>query len=93
MCAALIWIENTFGSIDLLINNAGVMTTHLLLDNDNTKDLLKLIETSLLGCVIVTKKVIAKMVENNVMGHVINVSPNNFYLKPRRILINSVQFR
>uniref|UniRef100_A0A336MFC7 CSON011368 protein n=1 Tax=Culicoides sonorensis TaxID=179676 RepID=A0A336MFC7_CULSO len=68
------WIINTYGGVDLLINNAGVITKKLLLDDNNTRELRKIFETSLIGLVLCTKNALKSMVSRNFEGHIVNVN-------------------
>ncbi|XP_063696906.1 farnesol dehydrogenase-like isoform X1 [Culicoides brevitarsis] len=68
------WIINTYGGVDLLINNAGVLTKQLLLDSNNTKELSKIFETSLIGICLCTKFALKSMTSRNVEGYVVNIN-------------------
>lgn len=68
------WIYNTYGGVDLLINNAGVITKQLLLDYNNGKELYKIFETSLVGLCLCTKMAIKSMNERKFEGYIVNVN-------------------
>lgn len=68
------WIINTYGGIDLLINNAGVITKQLFLEPNNSKELHKIFETSLIGLCLCTKMALKSMVSRNVEGYIVNVN-------------------
>ncbi len=71
-----------YGGIDLLINNAGVITKGLLLDQNNTYELYRTMETNILGLLIVTKEAVKYMRKREVdedrnkwsIGHIININ-------------------
>lgn len=68
------WIENTYGRLDLLVNNAGVITKQLLLENNNGKELKKITEMSLIGLCLCTKFALKYMVAKNIDGHIVNIN-------------------
>ena len=62
----------TFGSIDVLVNNAGTALTKLLIDT-KTSEIENLMLTNLLGTIYVTKEVLPSMISNR-YGKIINIS-------------------
>lgn len=68
------WIINTYGGVDLLVNNAGVITKQLLLDPNNSKELGKIFETSLIGIILCTKIALKSMNSRNVDGYIVNIN-------------------
>lgn len=68
------WIINTYGGVDLLVNNAGVITKQLLLDPNNSKELRKIFETSLIGIILCTKIALKSMNSRNVDGYIVNIN-------------------
>jgi NADP+-dependent farnesol dehydrogenase len=80
VAAAFRWIEEVYGGIDLLINNAGVITKGLLLDEKNTYELYRTMETNILGLLIVTKEAVQYMrkreedVDKWSIGHIVNIN-------------------
>lgn len=69
------WIEKTLGGIDLLVNNAGVRSNAMLLDDGNTKELRGMLEANLLGLCLCTREAIKLMGGRDVaFGHVVNVN-------------------
>ena len=68
-------IINKFGSIDVLVNNAGIAIDTTF--EDKTKDnFMKILEVNLVGNFLVSKYVSKYMLENKV-GNIINVSSTN----------------
>ncbi|MCS4163398.1 3-ketoacyl-ACP reductase [Sphingobacterium paramultivorum] len=65
-------LKNTFGSFDILINNAGVASFSAVLDMD-VADWTSIIHTNLLGTYFVTKAILPQLIEKN-QGDIIMVS-------------------
>lgn len=65
-------ILNTFGHIDILINNAGISSNNLLID-ESAEMINKVINTNLLGTINCTKKVCKHMIKRE-YGKIINIS-------------------
>jgi NADP+-dependent farnesol dehydrogenase len=79
--AAFKWIEDVYGSVSLLINNAGVNTSKLLLDENNSTELYRTMETNIIGLCLVTREAIKLMkkqeeveTEGPATGHVVNIN-------------------
>lgn len=73
--AAYGWIEKTLGSIDLLVNNAGVVSKCMLLDDNNTKELRGMLEANLMGLCICTREVVKSMRRREIKhGHIVNIN-------------------
>jgi len=72
------WIGEQFDGIDLLINNANCMLRGLILTEDNTKDLRKIMETNIIGLCLVTREAAKLMTmrapERKNIGHIINIT-------------------
>lgn len=69
------WIEKTFGTVNVLVNNAGISTLSAITDDDNEVELKNVILTNLWGLVSATKKFFAIVRKRNVVGaHVININ-------------------
>lgn len=68
------WIRETLGGIDLLVNNAGIIKTMNLLDENNTNDLRETIDTNVMGVVLCTREAFKSMQERNVNGHVVIIN-------------------
>lgn len=71
---AFAWIEKTLGGIDLLVNNAGVLSDCLFLDKNNTKELKQIFDTNILGLCICTREAVRMMKAKNVDGHIVNIN-------------------
>lgn len=68
------WIEGAYGGVDLLVNNAGVITKCLLTEKNNTKDLYTTMETNIIGLCLCTREAVKSMKARDVHGHIINVN-------------------
>lgn len=68
------WIEKTQGGIDLLVNNAGVTSSCMLLDENNTRDFRGMLEANLLGLCICTREAVKSMRDRAVDGHIVNIN-------------------
>jgi NAD(P)-dependent dehydrogenase (short-subunit alcohol dehydrogenase family) len=71
------WIEDVCGGVDLLINNAGVITKGLLLDPKNTVELYRTMETNIIGLCLVTREATRLMKKRDeecgTVGHIVNI--------------------
>ncbi|KAG5670245.1 hypothetical protein PVAND_000522 [Polypedilum vanderplanki] len=67
-------IVNKFGGVDVLINNAAVVTQKKLIDFDNSSEVQKLINTNLLGAINCTREVVKSLRERNAEGHIIHIN-------------------
>ncbi|MBE7074411.1 MAG: glucose 1-dehydrogenase [Clostridiales bacterium] len=65
-------IINNFGHIDILINNAGIASSNLLID-ENLDSIQKVINTNLVGTINCTKHVCKHMISQG-YGKIINIS-------------------
>jgi len=78
VAAAFKWIEDVCGGVDLLINNAGVITKGLLLDPKNTLELYRTMETNIIGLCLVTREASRLMKkrdqEEGTIGHIVNIN-------------------
>lgn len=72
------WIGEKYDGIDLLINNANVITKGLILDDNNTDEMMHIMETNILGLCIVTREAVKLMkdrpMERKDVGHIININ-------------------
>ncbi|CAO1443037.1 unnamed protein product [Diamesa serratosioi] len=78
IAGAFKWIEDVCGGIDLLVNNAGVITKGLLLDHKNTAELYRTMETNIIGLCLVTREAVKLMKkrdeEQQTIGHIVNIN-------------------
>jgi 3-oxoacyl-[acyl-carrier protein] reductase len=71
-------IENEWGYVDYVINNAGLYPNHLLLDM-SFEDWKKVLDVNLNAVFLLTQKLAKLMVENNVKGSIVNVTSGAAY--------------
>jgi NADP+-dependent farnesol dehydrogenase len=69
-----VWIEKTFGGVDLVVNNAGIFTKALFLDDNNTKELKTIIDNEIMGNIYVSRQAIKSMQTREFNGHIININ-------------------
>lgn len=69
------WIEETFGSINILVNNAGVAYSVKILDesDDVTEKLVKTIDTNFTGLVHCTRRALTLLKKSDDYGMIINI--------------------
>ncbi|XP_013118932.2 farnesol dehydrogenase [Stomoxys calcitrans] len=67
------WIVNTFGGVDVLINNAGIITKCNLLDENNSEDIRNTFEVNVLAGVWCTREAFHSMKQRNFDGHIVNI--------------------
>ncbi|XP_037037672.1 farnesol dehydrogenase-like [Bradysia coprophila] len=72
--SAFNWTIDTFGGVDVLINNAGLMRKMNLIDKDNTALIREVIDTNIMGVVLCTREAYQSMKSRNVDGHVIHIN-------------------
>ncbi|KAJ6637275.1 Farnesol dehydrogenase [Pseudolycoriella hygida] len=68
------WINEQFGGIDVLVNNAGVVRSANLIDADNTTPIREIVETNIMGVVYCTREAFQSMKHRNVDGHIIMIN-------------------
>lgn len=66
------FVKSTFGHIDILINNAGIASYNLLID-ESEANILNVINTNLIGTITTTKEVSKHMISQG-FGKIINIS-------------------
>lgn len=70
---AIQWVKDNLGSIDILINNAGLFKYNTLLKGE-TQEWKQTFDTNVLGLCIATREVANYMVENEIAGHIIHIN-------------------
>ncbi|XP_039955574.1 farnesol dehydrogenase-like [Bactrocera tryoni] len=68
--AAFREIEKKYGPVAVLVNNAGVLGDSFLLSENNSGEMLKVLETNLLAAVYCTREAFRSMKANDIDGHV-----------------------
>ncbi|KAJ8713054.1 hypothetical protein PYW08_008358 [Mythimna loreyi] len=78
VAAAFQWIEDSFGCVHILINNAGVLLQGGITDVGNDmlseEDVLSVIDINLKGPILCARHAIASMRSNDFDGHVVNIN-------------------
>ncbi|XP_005187630.2 farnesol dehydrogenase isoform X1 [Musca domestica] len=72
--AAFAWIEEKFGGIDVLVNNAGIVKMGSIVDQNNSDIIKNTVNTNVLGVVWCTREAFRSMKERNVNGHVVIIN-------------------
>lgn len=69
------WIDEKFNRIDVLINNAGIVKTGNIIDDDNTSKLREVTDTNVLGVAFCTREAFQLMKKHNINdGHVVIIN-------------------
>ncbi|KAF2894676.1 hypothetical protein ILUMI_11498 [Ignelater luminosus] len=71
--SAFQWVKDNLGSIHILINNAGIGKNLKFTDTD-AETCRKILDTNLWGLSNATREALKNMQENNIDGHIINIS-------------------
>lgn len=66
-------LPHDWRKIDVLVNNAGLAAGLDSIDNGDSDDWNRMIDTNVKGLLYVTKEVVGIMKENNTEGHIINI--------------------
>lgn len=72
--AAFKWVCDTFGGVDILINNAGMFGVTKLVEPGNTSLIRGILETNVLGVAICTREAFQSMKQRQVSGHVVLIN-------------------
>ncbi|XP_014208950.1 farnesol dehydrogenase [Copidosoma floridanum] len=81
------WIKNTFGTVNILINNAGSIK-HVKIENATSAELDKIIDVNFKGLIYCTKRAIELMKENKKEAHIINVNSILGHIVPEPGLVS-----
>lgn len=72
--SAFKWIDDKLGGADVLVNNAGVLKTALLIEPGNTQIIRDVVETNIMGLIISAREAYQSMKRRNVDGHIVNMN-------------------
>lgn len=72
--SAFKWIDEKFGSVDVLVNNAGVALSGNIVDCDNSDMLRQVIDINVLAVAVCTREAFQIMNRNKVDGHIIHIN-------------------
>ncbi|XP_059480370.1 farnesol dehydrogenase-like [Neocloeon triangulifer] len=67
------WVEEKFGQVHVLVNNAATCP-HATLFDGSTKDYRQILEVNILGLTIFTREAIKLMRKTNVDGHIVQIN-------------------
>lgn len=70
------WIENTFGGLEILVNNAAKLKYMNILttDEDNTQDVVDTINTNLTGVILCAQEAFKSIAKRDVYGYIVNIN-------------------
>ncbi|XP_055612044.1 farnesol dehydrogenase-like [Uranotaenia lowii] len=68
------WVEEKFGGVDVLVNNAGIVRDSALLEPENTQKLKEVIDTNVMGLVMCSREAFQSMKKRAVDGHIIHIN-------------------
>ncbi|XP_062550505.1 farnesol dehydrogenase-like [Armigeres subalbatus] len=68
------FVENTFGGVDMLVNNAGVYQKVDLFENGNTASLRQSLDVNVLGLTLCSREAFFSMQKRGVAGHIIHIN-------------------
>lgn len=68
------WIEDTLGGVDVLVNNAAILTSVNTVAKDSSEAIRQTVNTNLLGTVWCIKAAYDSMLKRNVNGHIILIN-------------------
>ncbi|XP_046826486.1 uncharacterized protein LOC124427519 [Vespa crabro] len=67
------WVKNNFGTVHILVNNAGVVSNVKFMDSSRP-DWQRLFDVNVLGLIDCTKRAARIMLDSNVEGYIINMN-------------------
>ncbi|EAT40616.1 AAEL007669-PA [Aedes aegypti] len=68
------WVEEKFGGVDVMINNAGIGRQTDLLEAGNTEMLREVLDTNVMGLVLCSQQAYQSMKKRSVDGHIIHIN-------------------
>ncbi|XP_055381458.1 farnesol dehydrogenase [Condylostylus longicornis] len=67
------WIQETFGELNVFVNNAGMIKASFLM-NTNTEDIKQLFDLNVVSSCVCTKEALLMMQKNQTKGHIILIN-------------------
>ncbi|XP_053689237.1 farnesol dehydrogenase-like [Sabethes cyaneus] len=67
------WIEQKFGGVDVLINNAGILRDCSLVEAD-TQKVREVLDTNVMGLVLCSREAFQSMKKRSVDGHIVHIN-------------------
>ncbi|XP_026466758.1 uncharacterized protein LOC113370303 [Ctenocephalides felis] len=71
---AFAWVKKTFGGVDVLVNNAGIVRANMLVNPGNSNDLRSVIDVNVMALCYCTREAFNSMKERDVAGHIIHIN-------------------
>lgn len=69
------WVQEHLGGVDILINNAGIVRdTDILTHDDNTQDILDVINTNLTGLILCSQEAYRSLDKRDAYGYIVNIN-------------------
>ncbi|XP_055608180.1 farnesol dehydrogenase-like [Uranotaenia lowii] len=72
--AAFIYVEQQFGGVDVLVNNAGIYEKVNLLAENNTATLRQSMDINVLGLTLCSREAVQSMKKRSVDGHIVHIN-------------------
>lgn len=69
------WVEGNYGGVDVLINNAATdVSADILQHEDNSQDIINIINTNLVGLILCSQEAYRSLDKRDAYGYIININ-------------------